>query len=559
MEDEFSEDITIDNSNGDELLNKIKTMENELREKTRLYLEQKHQYEDLYIEVNNLKEKNKNQEKLLKFYEEKVSKNYSIEKENNQKQKNKIKKLEEKIVNLNTKIKGMEGLMIKKNNELVILKQDLKQEKEISNKSLDLINEKDEEIKDLKEKYEDNRYTIIKKEHEIKKDLNLAVSDKNEIKELKNELYSQQKQIELFKKNSEEKIIAYANDNYRLCNEIKELKDIVFERELENKKLKEKNDIFEIEKIIEINYFKENNFTEINILKHKKENHEKIEENNENENVKLIIDEYIAKINDLIKRNKYLEKELTYIKLNNRGNETNNANNAETDSKINLDNIYSLNNDNELKDLKNKLIQKDEEIKKVIEEKDKTINELTNKYNNENNNYTKKITDLESRLKFTTNELNELKTKNDEANIEEKFDDVPTPSLEEQLDESKRIIEELREEIKYYENEIEELKKYIEKANKADELEAKNNYLNNTIEILKKNIEELKNQNQKVKEELKEEIIKIQNDLGETKYQLATTVYEREDKYIRYRKYIVKLKDKLISLGYKFKEKRGNK
>ena len=133
--------------------------------------------------------------------------------------------------------------------------------------------------------------------------------------------------------------------------------------------------------------------------------------------------------------------------------------------------------------------------------------------------------------------------------------DDPSSLLEDQLDESKKTIEKLKEEIKYYEKQIEQLKQNESKAKKAEELEAKNIYLNDTIETMKKNIEELKNQKKKIEDDYKEEIARINNNLGDIKLLLANTVYEKEMLGTKYRRYIDKLKNKLISLGFKFKEK----
>ena len=127
-------------------------------------------------------------------------------------------------------------------------------------------------------------------------------------------------------------------------------------------------------------------------------------------------------------------------------------------------------------------------------------------------------------------------------------------TTEEELDGSKKIIEQLREEIKYYEKQIEELKQNEAKAKKAGELEAKNNYLNDTIETMNKNIEELKAQKKKSEDDYKEEIDRLESSLGQIKAQLATTVYEKESMGAKYRRYIEKLKKKLISLGFKFKD-----
>ena len=157
--DEYITNINTDDISDEELLNKLKKVEQELSEtkskldeKTKLCLEQKHQLEDLYIETSDLKEKYNNQKNLLKFYEDKTSNDASTEVETDPEKKDKIKQLEIKIMNLNEKVKDLEESIIKKDNELEVVKQELEEEKEISNKALDLINEKEEEINELKEK-----------------------------------------------------------------------------------------------------------------------------------------------------------------------------------------------------------------------------------------------------------------------------------------------------------------------------------------------------------------------------------------------------------------------
>ena len=135
--------------------------------------------------------------------------------------------------------------------------------------------------------------------------------------------------------------------------------------------------------------------------------------------------------------------------------------------------------------------------------------------------------------------------------------DNPETLLEDQLDESKKTIEKLKEEIQYYEKQIETLKENEKKSKKADELEAKNEFLNNTIETMKKNIEDLKNQRKKAEDDFKEEINRNQEELRKVKLEMANYVYEKEMIGTKHRRYIEKLKKKLTSLGYKFKEKSG--
>ena len=561
-----------------DLLNQLRKYETELSEtksqlseKTRLYLDQKHQFEDLFIETKDLKEKYSNQQNLLKFYEEKVSNDISTEIENDPIKKDKIKQLEIKLMNLNEKIKEFEELIIKKDNEIEVLAQDLQEEKEISNKALDMIDDKDEEIKELKEKYENDTGPDLKRKISSS-ECNLSPE---EIQELREILFSQEEEFDSYKETAEKKIKEYADDNNNLYNEIKELKDKITLTESENIKLKERNDILEKEKIIdqakieeknEIEDTKENDYiSEIQYLHAllEESNRKNIEmEEKQKKEKKYERNEYEKIINELYKNNTNLEKELENIKkeLNKKENEIklkiseyNNIKNKETDFKTNISTLEKQINekDSKFNEIKIKLEERDNQLKKVIEDKDKKINELTKKYEKENNNYVKKIRDLNTQLKSAMTELNELKNKNNGTTLDEMLGD----SSEQDVDQNS--IEKLKEEIKYYEQQIEELKKDKIKAKRADELEAKNNFLNNTIEIMKKNIEELKTQKRKVEDDLKAEIIKVQNNLGQIKLELATSVYEKDMQLIRYRRYTDKLKDKLISLGYKFKEKSG--
>ena len=158
MEDEY---LTNLNTDDNELLTKLKRKEEELTkikseldEKSKLCLSQKHKIEDLTIENNDLVKKYDNQQNLLKFYEEKASKEEDSEIETDPEKKDKIKQLEIKIMNLNEKIKELEESLIKKDNDLEVIAQELEEEKEIGAKALDLINEKEEEIENLKKKME---------------------------------------------------------------------------------------------------------------------------------------------------------------------------------------------------------------------------------------------------------------------------------------------------------------------------------------------------------------------------------------------------------------------
>lgn len=59
-------------------------------------------------------------------------------------------------MNLNDKIKELEESIIAKDNELEVVKQELEEEKDMNGKALDMINDYENEIKELKEKLGSN-------------------------------------------------------------------------------------------------------------------------------------------------------------------------------------------------------------------------------------------------------------------------------------------------------------------------------------------------------------------------------------------------------------------
>jgi len=91
-----------------ETIKKLKKAETELAEvkknldeKNKLCLSQKHDIEDMTIELKNLGDKIKNQEKLIKFYQEKSEQEEN--EETDPEKKDKIKQLEIKNMKLTKK------------------------------------------------------------------------------------------------------------------------------------------------------------------------------------------------------------------------------------------------------------------------------------------------------------------------------------------------------------------------------------------------------------------------------------------------------------------------
>jgi chromosome segregation ATPase len=210
--------------------------------------------------------------------------------------------------------------------------------------------------------------------------------------------------------------------------------------------------------------------------------------------------------------------------------------------------------DEQIKSLKKKLEEQEIDLKQQLDEKDKSIQELINKNEKENNSYAKKIYDLTNQLNTANLELNEHRNKRKSVSLSEMLDN-PNTALEDQLDECKKNIEKLNEEIKYYEKQIENLKKDSVKSKKYDELEAKFKYNEDTIETMKKNINELKEQKKKEKDDFDKELEKVNIELSTVKCELAKANFEKDLAASKSKRYINKLKSKMIAFGFKFKTK----
>ena len=327
-----------------------------LEEKEKLFLEQKHQIEDLLIENKDLKEKYNNQQNLIKFYEEKAkNEGVNTEDENDPEKKDKIKKLGIEIMNLNDKIKELEESIIAKDNELEVVKQELEEEKDMNGKALDMINDYENEIKELKEKLGSNP-PIAKKVSMDGGELN-----QEEIQALKEVFLSQQEEYEQYKETSEKKMKAYVNENTDLYNQINELKEKNSQMESEIIRLKETTENLEQEKQI----------NEEQILENKEEEDKKVNDYiNEIHILQTQLDESQRKIKEITEKNRetQLNERMEYEKIINQLNKNN----------------TSLEED--LKKVKNELNLKEDELRRKNAE---TINKLTK--NTFNDTYTKTI------------------------------------------------------------------------------------------------------------------------------------------------------------------------
>ena len=307
--------------------------------------------------------------------------------------------------------------------------------------------------------------------------------------------------------------------------EINDYKDKISAMELEISQLKETKERLENikrinEKLLEKNNSKDGNKANNDIIK-------------EIQNLQSQLEEAHKKnVENLLKQKEEFEKKIKELK------------------KINseLENNISI--------LKHDLEKKDEDRNKQIEEKDKKIQELINKSQKENNNYVKKIYDLTNKLKTANSELYEYKNKTNISALNKNSDSNPITNLQLQLDENKKMVIKLKEENDYYEKRIESLKTDSAKAKKYDELEAKFKYNEGITETMKNNIDELKEQKKKEKNFFDNELTSINMELSTVKCELANANYEKDIIVEKQQRYINKLKEKMSSLGIKFKPKK---
>ena len=259
MEDEY---ITNMNTNvildENEIIQKLKKAEEELvevkknlDEKNKLCLSQKHKIEDFTIEMKNLNDKIKNQGNLIKFYQDKLEQ--EVEEETDPEKKDKIKQLEIKNMKLSEKIMQLEEEKIKLDNDYDVIQQQLDEEKAINQKALELINEKDDEIEELKNKIEGGGDT---------QKGNIGGLSEEEVQALKEEFLNQSEEFNQYKEESNKKINQYINENNSLMNEISDLKDKNAAKDFELSKLKETNERLENEKRINEKILEEKNLKE---------------------------------------------------------------------------------------------------------------------------------------------------------------------------------------------------------------------------------------------------------------------------------------------------------
>ena len=420
----------------------------------------------------------------------------------------------ERIAQKNAEIKR------KYENEIYDLKNQIKQLKENRDMDLNVIQELKENINILesdKQNLKSTKEKLITKENELK-DVN------KKLKELKKKSEKDEEIIEKLK--GEGNKLRKANDNIKYLemekenyiqqveekdNEIKNLEENVREKEQNieklNSELEEKKTNI---KSLQIKYDKmEKDFT--NQLNTKSGIIKELENNIENEKNEK---------KKQIKLNQELNDNLTEA--------NNKINNYE--NKIKEQNHYMKNNNSEIEELKNEILN----LKKKIENLEKSKQDLIKEHGIEVDKLQKEIFNLKS----TINKLkSEIKTKDNNMQY-----------LNEEKEKLEKIKEDYITEIKEKESEIQN--KISQLNNLKDEIQEKNNllnsndnklkYQNNNINDLNKRLTEKKEDNEKLSQEIRQlknvisdkdfENEKLQKAISELTQELNTTKEKSENK-----------------------------
>ena len=552
MEDNYISNIGSESDTSDlELYEQIDNLqkekgklEKEIKTLRRENLAQKHNMQDLEINMDHLKEQVKNQSNLIKFYKD-------------NKDNNKNKESEEKI-------KSLEESLLIKDKKIEELTKELSEQSSLNEKLVDVITNKEEIIKKLEKgtdinnglDNEDNLKIKIEKFEEEIENLKQKISDLESEKE---------------------KIIDKYEDKIALINkENNDYQDKIYDCENEILNLKEVNKKYEIEEVrknggpdaeAEIDkLYKEEIENLKNALKEEKDSKKYIKEKAQeqrNSDVKEILD--LEKINDNLK-NQLNELKISKDIIENEKKNIENLYEKLIKKNKELENIYSDNTDNELilNKYKTKLEKKNIEIENLtskckefkdnLDQYEKEKEEREKEFKHEKDVLLSEVNDKTKRLEVVLRELNEIRTKEgkSEANVDSLIED-PKQKLYDEIKANKKEISEKNKEISDLKIKLDNFE-----IDRKNELEAQTEYLNSMIESYKKNIGDLKEQKIKNEKDFENQIENLEIEVGNYKLQMANAQFDMDKKLVNYKNYVKKLQTKLESLGFIFKEKRNS-
>ena len=573
------------------------TISQELQEKEKQMKELQRKFDDLKIEFEHQAETAKNNENLLSFYKnQSASPNPTLNTapDSQYESDTKVKDLELKLLmsedkneELEKTIKDLNEQIEKLNEQVKELNEEKKDSNDTHEKLLNMLTEKEVENNELKEKFKSGEHNEQNK-------------FEDEVNELKDQLQKMEEDYELYKIESDTQINKLSQEKEELQREQHELKSQLIDIDNENQKLRdditnlenEKNQL-EAEKmnIAADNDGRNELIAEIEALQNKlqevRDSKDKSLMTTEQEKSAAINErKEIEALYTQVKDQKFeLEKQLTALRqssqrelnsltekakndLNQKQNEINKISESLTKAEKTNDALKREIEKKEkmLTEQKEEAIsfKKEKENLKIINEK--TIHEMQVKFDMEKNAMTIRMKELNHKLEDANKEINSLKqaqymSTNNGFNLEdvleggndkEKIDD-----LQKQIDEKEKIIFQMKQEQKYYEKTINELKSAL--AAEKEKFAAENKCLNGNIDAMKKQLDAFKAQREKAENEFKEEIKSQMDAAAAAKCQLGMITFEKEQEILKCKRYIKKLQAKLVSLGVVFGKKTNKK
>ena len=573
------------------------TISQELQEKEKQMKELQRKFDDLKIEFEHQAETAKNNENLLSFYKnQSASPNPTLNTapDSQYESDTKVKDLEVKLLmsedkneELEKTIKDLNEQIEKLNEQVKELNEEKKDLNDTHENLLNMLTEKEVENNELKEKFKSGEHN----EQNINED---------EVNALKDQLQKMEEEYELYKIDFDTQINKLSQEKEELQREQHELKSQLIDIDNENQKLRDDIINLELEKnqleAEKMNIAADNDgrnelIAEIEALQNKlqevRDSKDKSLMTTEQEKSAAINErKEIEALYTQVKDQKFeLEKQLTALRqssqrelnsltekakndLNQKQNEINKISESLTKAEKTND---ALKREIEKKE-KMLTEQKEEAIsfKKVNENlkiiNEKTIHEMQVKFDMEKNAMTIRMKELNHKLEDANKEINSLKqaqymSTNNGFNLEdvleggndkEKIDD-----LQKQIDEKEKIIFQMKQEQKYYEKTINELKSAL--AAEKEKFAAENKCLNGNIDAMKKQLDAFKAQREKAENEFKEEIKSQMDAAAAAKCQLGMISFEKEQEILKCKRYIKKLQAKLVSFGVVFGKKTNKK
>ena len=573
------------------------TISQELQEKEKQMKELQRKFDDLKIEFEHQAETAKNNENLLSFYKnQSASPNPTLNTapDSQYESDTKVKDLEMKLLmsedkneELEEKIKDLNEQIEKLNEQVKELNEEKKDLNDTHENLLNMLTEKEVENNELKEKFKSGEHNEQNK-------------FEDEVNELKDQLQNMEEEYELYKIDSESQINKLSQEKEELQREQHELKSQLIDIDNENQKLRDDITNLEFEKnqleAEKMNIAADNDgrnelIAEIEALQNKlqelRDSKDKSLMTTEQEKSAAINErKEIEALYTQVKDQKFeLEKQLTALRqssqrelnsltekakndLNQKQNEINKISESLTKAEKTNDALKREIEKKEkmLAEQKEEAIsfKKEKENLKIINEK--TIHEMQVKFDMEKNAMTIRMKELNHKLEDANKEINSLKqaqymSTNNGFNLEdvleggndkEKIDD-----LQKQIDEKEKIIFQMKQEQKYYEKTINELKSAL--AAEKEKFAAENKCLNGNIDAMKKQLDAFKAQREKAENEFKEEIKSQMDAAAAAKCQLGMISFEKEQEILKCKRYIKKLQAKLVSLGVVFGKKTNKK